>query len=149
MATEINRLLPDGKPFLVHAAARGKYDLVWLLIASDANPALRDSDGLTAFDYARRNNHDDVAYILQLTQLPLWNQLVEIESSVIQLYRELDLGKSLELLLNSAENSHLRELLTDNASFPNFTWFSLHKRLLIGYDEDNNLRWLINGKLYP
>jgi uncharacterized protein len=46
---------------LMEAAYNGQRDMVELLLAHGADPALRDDKGLTAADYARQNGHQALA----------------------------------------------------------------------------------------
>ena len=118
----------------------------WLL-AVDANPLLPDSNGSIALEHARENNHDDVVYLLELAQMPSWDVMAKTEKAVILLQEELRAGTPLGVALQSKKHSHLQAIIVENSSFPDDTWFLIHKRFLLGYGEDNQLRWLINGKI--
>ena len=148
MKTELNRKLPDGKTILIHAASHGRYDMVRWLIDIGASPAFKDSRNLTALDHASNYGHEDVKYLLQIAQLPTWDIMSNNEKSVICLQQELGGGKSLREILDAEKYLYLRDILVDNDSYPNATWFRIHKRFLVGYDKENRLCWLINGRLH-
>jgi ankyrin repeat protein len=50
---------------LMYAASEGQLEVVRILLAGNANPFLKDVDGDDALAFARRNNHGDVASLLQ------------------------------------------------------------------------------------
>jgi ankyrin repeat protein len=50
---------------LERAASWGRRDVVELLLARGANPALKDKNGKTALDLAVANGQDDVVAVLQ------------------------------------------------------------------------------------
>jgi len=52
---------------LMFAAAEGQADVVRLLLQRGANPAIKDVDGDTAADFARKNNHTEVESLLTNT----------------------------------------------------------------------------------
>lgn len=54
---------PKQTPLMV-AAEMGKKDIVEFLIAEKADPNFKDKNGMTAFDYAEKNKHTQVAAIL-------------------------------------------------------------------------------------
>jgi ankyrin repeat protein len=55
----------EGFTALMHAAAEGHADVVKVLLKYDADPALLDTDGDSARDFATRNRHADVVQLLE------------------------------------------------------------------------------------
>ncbi|TWU25710.1 ankyrin repeat domain-containing protein [Bythopirellula polymerisocia] len=54
----------EGFTSLMHAAAEGQLEVVRLLLEHKANPAIRDVDGDSALDFAKRNGHSQVVELL-------------------------------------------------------------------------------------
>lgn len=61
---DVNWQLSSGLSPLMGAAGAGHLDIVRFLITNGANPALKDENGLTAVDYAKRNGSNDVVKYL-------------------------------------------------------------------------------------
>jgi ankyrin repeat protein len=63
--SEVNAVdTSEGFTALMHAAAEGHASVVKVLLKHDADPAVRDTDGDTARDFATRNRHVDVVQLL-------------------------------------------------------------------------------------
>lgn len=58
---------PDkyGQTALIMATIKGHTDIVKTLLAHGADPELRDHDGLTALDYARKLDHQSLIQVLE------------------------------------------------------------------------------------
>ena len=69
LTTQRNRINKDGQTFLHIASAEGAIDAVRSLIRQpeiDFNH--RDNQGMTALDYARKNNHQDIVQVLTVAE---------------------------------------------------------------------------------
>ena len=54
----------EGFTTLMHAAAEGQVEVVKVLLKYNADAAIRDADGDTAQDFARKNQHAEVLRLL-------------------------------------------------------------------------------------
>ncbi|TWU08987.1 Ankyrin repeats (3 copies) [Symmachiella macrocystis] len=55
----------EGFTALMHAAAEGQIKVVQVLLKHKADPAIRDTDGDTARDFAKKNGHAEVVQLLE------------------------------------------------------------------------------------
>lgn len=63
----VNAPAPDGTSPLMMAALSGKRAVVDLLLAAGADPGMQNAQGLSAADWARSANHDQLAAYLEQT----------------------------------------------------------------------------------
>lgn len=61
---DINHVNAKGHTALMSAAAHGYRNTVALLLDSGADPTIKDAEGVTAVDFARDNEHADVADLI-------------------------------------------------------------------------------------
>lgn len=54
----------EGFTALMHAAAEGQVEVVKVLLKYNADATIRDADGDTAQDFARKNQHAEVSRLL-------------------------------------------------------------------------------------
>lgn len=64
----INFARPNGETALITAAFHGNKSTIKLLLENGANPYSKDFNGNSAYDWAKKNNHKDVASELNFTR---------------------------------------------------------------------------------
>lgn len=62
----INMKGPNGNTPLMFAAAKGNKECVISLLKAGADASIKNTNGLTAYDLAKKNNHKEISRIISL-----------------------------------------------------------------------------------